>query len=142
MISNLSPNTACTLLTDGNLPCGEYKEASPGQWEASASYIALDDSAVPNNIAYYVDGSENQVSTVRLVLNVNATSAANIALDILFSLSSKLTKEVLAIDLPVEIEDAIKSNRSVNITTNGNNLNVEIKQFVKNNGYEVVYTIS
>ena len=58
------------------MPTKRWWEYQPGDYNAASNYHELGESTdlepLPNNIAYYLEGTENTVIKLKLVLNVNA----------------------------------------------------------------------
>lgn len=64
------PEHAKQFLTEEGLVVGDYSRSYDG-WHANSPYLPLGKRANDNNIAYYIEGDEWTVRSLRLVLNVN-----------------------------------------------------------------------
>lgn len=64
------PEEASAFLADEGLATQEYHRSYDG-WYANSRYLAVASGILDNNIAYYIEGDELAVRTLRLVLNVN-----------------------------------------------------------------------
>lgn len=64
------PEEASAFLADEDLATQEYHRSYDG-WYANSRYLTLGSGVLDNNIAYYVEGDELAVRTLRLVLNIN-----------------------------------------------------------------------
>lgn len=74
-----SPYVAKNFLGDLGLPTRDYHRSHEEEWYASSSMIEIGDGIFPNNIAYYVEGTETAVTTLKLKLNINTPGNADSA---------------------------------------------------------------
>ncbi len=65
-----SPYEAKDFLVDVGIVTGNYNKQY-GEWSASSSMITIGDGMLPDNIAYYVDGTEEAANQLKIKLNVN-----------------------------------------------------------------------
>jgi hypothetical protein len=79
-----------------------------GRWSA--------EHGLPNNLAYYVDGTAEQVRRRQLVLNVNRPLEAKDALTILVRYAGELTLKALGQPLPATAKEIIQRGRMDPIT--------------------------
>lgn len=72
-----APGLAKDFLKDTGFSTRDYHRSYDEEWFASSSMVEIGDGIIPNNIAYYLEGTEAAVTTLKLKLNVNeiATSA-------------------------------------------------------------------
>lgn len=83
------PEDATAFLADEALSTNEYRRFYDG-WYANAKPLELGSGPIPNNIAYYIEGDESAVRTLRLVLNVNNRDSEASAVASFNGMTSKL----------------------------------------------------
>ena len=75
-----SPYLAMQFLTDRSFDTGHYHHSFDDEWYASTPMREFGIGAVmPDNLAYYVEGSEHAASTLKLKLNINNPASAEAA---------------------------------------------------------------
>lgn len=102
------PEAAAAFLEDESLAAKEYHR-SYESWYASSKRLTLGSGTLGNNIAYYIEGDELAVRTLRLVLNINDPENDASALEAFTGRMSKLlsraaygnTGESRQIDIPI-----------------------------------------
>lgn len=72
-----SPHVAKDFLGDLGLPTRDYHRSHDAAWYASSSMLEIGDGTIPNTIAYYVEGTEIAVTTLKLKLNINEPGNAD-----------------------------------------------------------------
>ena len=65
-----SPYLAKEFLKEHNIVTGYYSNYSEDEWSASSPPFKLDDNISPNDISYYVEGTEKIANSLELVLSV------------------------------------------------------------------------
>ncbi|MFC3714508.1 hypothetical protein ACFOMD_18215 [Sphingoaurantiacus capsulatus] len=70
-----SPYAAKDFLEDAGLPTRYYHRSFEDEWFASSSYLEVGQGGLPNNLAYYVNGTEFAATELKLKLNVNQPSS-------------------------------------------------------------------
>lgn len=88
-VSGWLPNHAIAFLSDAGLTTNDYHRDHVG-WHAQSGYLELQDSVIPNNVSYYIDGDEFVVSKLKLVLNLNSPDAKDAAYERYFLIVSAL----------------------------------------------------
>ncbi|MBB4114382.1 hypothetical protein FHT80_003733 [Rhizobium sp. BK226] len=71
------PAIARDFLHDLGLPTRDYHRSCEAEWYASSSMLDIGDGNIPNNIAYYIEGTETAVTTLKLKLNINEPDNAD-----------------------------------------------------------------
>lgn len=104
------PNQACSYLNGTGIHTRGYKDLG-GQWGCSSPYFEMGGSPIPNNVAYYVSGTSNQATQLRLVLNVNSRAEETSARLSFFLYANALFKKALGIKLPKKLETAIEDGK-------------------------------
>lgn len=74
-----APYEAKNFLVETGLPTGDYDRAYEDQWFASSKPLEIGDAILPNNISYYVNGSDFAANELKLTLNVSTPSDADYA---------------------------------------------------------------
>ena len=134
------PEHAKKLLADEGLETGDYYRNYDG-WRASSPYLSLGSRVLDNNIAYYIEGDEWAVRSLRLVLNVNYPDDDTLAIDVFQRKVSKLISRAIYGDKG--------ENRTILLDVDGEpikvgRISVSLKKeewLNKDNGYELVLDI-
>lgn len=71
-----APGLAKDFLEGSGFPTRAYHRSYDEEWFASSSMVEMGDGSIPNNIAYYVEGTESAATTLKLKLNVNDIASA------------------------------------------------------------------
>lgn len=66
-----SPPIAILFLNDFGLSTNDYHRTSDHEWSASSAFIKVGSGIISNNIAYYINGNIDAVTTLKLKLNIN-----------------------------------------------------------------------
>lgn len=66
-----SPQLARLFLVAQNLTPGPYNPSFGTKWSASSPFLELGTAILPDNIAYYIMGTEHAATRLRIILNVN-----------------------------------------------------------------------
>lgn len=74
--SGWAPGLASDFLREAGLSTGDYHRAYDEEWFASSVMLEIGGEIIPNNVAYYIEGTEIVVTTLKLKLNVNDFSSA------------------------------------------------------------------
>ncbi len=98
------------LLTEG-LPTGYYSK-SIDEWFASSPMLEISGGMIPNNIAYYIEGTETIAKRLKIKLNVNDSSGSDAALQKFLSASATLVKKSLKKQISTAMQDAIVNTKS------------------------------
>ncbi len=72
-----SPYEAKTFLSNEGLETGYYNKLYDGEWFASSPMVEFGDGIIPDNIAYYVEGTEGVANTLKIKLNVNDANGSD-----------------------------------------------------------------
>lgn len=65
------PLAATRFLSAHGLPTRDYHRSFEEEWFASSSYLEVGGGVFPNNVAYYIDGTERAATQLKLKLNIN-----------------------------------------------------------------------
>lgn len=136
-VSGWSPFEARYFLKEFDVETGVYKNIYEDVWHASSPYLEVSEGILPNNIGYYIEGTEKEVKTLKLILNINDKddqSASHLKLN---EISSGLFLKALKMQLPAKLKEALlKSN---NYSTEYENYFVSVMKstWPNNNGYSL-----
>lgn len=107
-----SPYKAKDFLVNEGLSTGFYNRFTGEEWFASSSIQELSDGIVPDNIAYYIEGSEEVAKVLKLKVNVNDASRASQACEKLEAIAEVLSISSLKKPLSEEMKNAISGRNS------------------------------
>ena len=114
---SITPNNACDYLKSQNFVTEGYKSDGMGGYFCATPYKMLDGKS---NLAYYVDGTQNDVEKLSLVLNVyNGTNKVMLH-EQLANNAKVLAKQALNYDLTVDNINAIKNGINTNFKVTDN----------------------
>lgn len=101
-----SPHKAKYFLSKEGLETGYYNKLFE-EWCASSPMVGLGEGIMPDNIAYYIEGTENIASTLKIKLNINDSSRSNVSQKKLLEVSRVLCQASLNRELSDSIINAI-----------------------------------
>lgn len=105
-----SPNLARKFLVSEGIETGFYNPVDPmepSEWFSCSKLVEFGSGLFPNNIAYYLNGNDRAVNSLKLKLNVNDPEHADEAHSRLLSSADALAREALGIDLRDKLSQAI-----------------------------------
>ncbi|MFQ6345984.1 hypothetical protein EXW72_10245 [Pseudomonas sp. BCA14] len=133
-----SPSQACSLLSGSSLSGGTWRDLEDGTWGCSSDYLDIGSgNPLPNNLAYYVEGSVVSPTQVYLVLNYFKPKSKDAATKALVSASSVLSQKALGAKLPVVITKAIMSGQPATSEAGSGVINVLRDDWPNGKGYEI-----
>lgn len=149
-----TPSVACSLLDENGLPTRGWKsltmktKAAREEWNPKDYSCSSPDTPLANNIpmldgfiAYYVDGSEDTVRQLRLVLSIHDPRAVEVGSLSLAVISHALTLRSLERSLPLEIITALRKAEPGQWTIGLNQIEVQRENYVKGWGYDLKFLI-
>jgi len=125
-----SPYQSKDFLCSEGIETGHYHPIdpiSPNEWFCCSTLIELGQGLLPNNIAYYLNGDESAVQSLKLKLNVNEPQFAEVAHAKLLSSADTLVNKALGIDLHEELSRAITSGKDASL--DGPDFKISITRF-------------
>jgi hypothetical protein len=143
-LKDRSPDAACNYLSEyPQFKTSGYKTLlTDSDYGCISQMYKLDNSfPVPNNIAYYVDGTSSTVTSLRLVLNVNNKANAVSAHEALQRYSEALIRHSLNSSLPKTIKESIKEGHSAQVDVKGATVEVTRDDWPTGKGYELHFNI-
>lgn len=133
-----SPSQACALLTGAGLAGRAWKAQGPDDYGCSSGYREIANaSPLPNNLAYFVEGSAAASTQVSLVLNCNQPAASAAAAKVLLSASSILAQQALGAELPRHIITAIEKGEPAVASAGSGSIEVRRDNWPMGTGYEI-----
>jgi hypothetical protein len=94
-----SPYLAMQFITDLGLETGYYHHSFDDDWFASSPMREFGGSAVcPNNLAYYIDGSEHAATALKIKLNINDPGDRGEAEDMFIVHAMHLLEQAVSFD--------------------------------------------
>lgn len=109
-----SPNQARNFLLSEGIETGFYNPIDPmepSEWFSCSKLVEIGSGLFPNNIAYYLNGNERAVASLKLKLNINDPGHADEAHAKLLSSADTLVREALGLDLRDMLSQAIVSGQ-------------------------------
>ncbi|MCE7517549.1 hypothetical protein LZG37_05345 [Halomonas titanicae] len=100
-----SPYKAKEFLVNEGMSTGFYNKSFEEEWLASSPMEEFSDGIIPDNIAYYVEGSEDVAKVLKLKVNVNDASRTHQACEKLEAMAEALS--ISSLNLP--LSDGMKS---------------------------------
>lgn len=140
------PETACALLDDleGMKTRGYKNYEGSDAYGCSSPYKELGPGTVfsiSNNLAYYVTGHQHTAKELKLVLNVNSQSTAQLGHQALAYASLELTKRALNAELLDEVVAALLAGQPGKWKAGKSRIEVIREDWPTGKGYEVKFII-
>lgn len=107
-----SPYKAKEFLVNEGLSTGFYNKSFEEEWLASSPMEEFSDGIIPDNIAYYVEGSEDVAKVLKLKVNVNDASRTHQACEKLEAMAEALSISSLNLPLSNGMKSAISGCNS------------------------------
>lgn len=102
-----SPYKAKEFLVNEGLSTGFYNRSFEEEWFASSPMKEFSDGIIPDNITYYVEGSEDVAKILKLKVNVNDASRTDKACEKLEAVAEALSMSSLSLPLSEKMKSAI-----------------------------------
>lgn len=107
-----SPYKAKEFLVNEGMSTGFYNKSFEEEWLASSPMEEFSDGIIPDNIAYYVEGSEDVAKVLKLKVNVNDASRTHQACEKLEAMAEALSISSLSLPLSDGMKSAISGCNS------------------------------
>ncbi|MBV1914179.1 MAG: hypothetical protein KUG72_02265 [Pseudomonadales bacterium] len=139
-----SPYKAKNFLSSEGFDTGFYKRSFEEEWFASSSMIEFGEGILPDNIAYYVEGAEEVVNTLKLKVNVNDAVRSEMAQRKLIDLAEVLSLSSLKQGLSEEMKKAILQGEQYSEQYGNKKITLAVENWVDHrlNGYDLKFVIS
>lgn len=99
-----SPYKAKEFLVNEGLSTEFYNRSFEEEWFASSPMKEFNDGIIPDNIAYYIEGSEDVAKVLKLIVNVNDASRTQLACEKLEAIAEALSISSLELSLSDEMK--------------------------------------
>ena len=142
-----NPEQACHFMDSFNLSTSSYRPMYEGadSYLCNSPYLDLgnEDDAVnsPNNLSYYVRGSNDTAYRLRILLNVNREDEEMAARIMLAEKAVQLTRLALQIDAPPKAVAALGAGKRYKGKRKGYTIEVMRDNWKNGNGYSLEYII-
>jgi hypothetical protein len=139
-----SPYEAKDFLSSEGLDMGFYNRLFEEEWFASSPMIELGDGIIPDNIAYYVEGTEEVANTLKLKVNVNDAARSEMAQENLIELAEALSLSSLNQGLSEQMKKAIVQGGQYSEKCGNKTITLAIEKWPGHrfNGYDLKFVIS
>jgi hypothetical protein len=143
------PLVVCGYLKDLGLQTGKYRNAYADDYGAGSPYKEIgdptDDPSLRNNIAYYVEGRRQAVTSLTLMLNVNRAKEAGPAIEEFRRASLYLVlravKPVPSTNELSEIEKSVTEGRLAEWKLSGTTAKLSRRDWPTGKGYDLSLTL-
>lgn len=139
-----SPYQAKDFLVNEGLNTGFYNRLFEEEWSASSPMDEFSDGIIPDNIAYYVEGSEEVANVLKLKVNVNDDARSNQACKKLEETAEALSIYSLNQPLSEEMKNAISCSKPYSEKCDGKTISLVVEHWPNHrfNGYDLKFLIS
>nr|WP_283106074.1 hypothetical protein [Shewanella glacialipiscicola] len=139
-----SPYKAKEFLVNEGLNTGFYNRSFEEDWFASSPMKEFSNGIIPDNIAYYVEGSEDVAKALKLKVNVNDASRAHQACEKLEAMAEALSMSSLRLPLSDEMKSAISGCNSYSEKVEDKTIALVVEHWPnhKFNGFDLKLLIS
>jgi hypothetical protein len=139
-----SPYEAKDFLVNEGLSTGFYNKLYEEEWSASSPMEEFSDGIIPDNIAYYVEGSEEVANVLQLKINVNDAARSQQACEKLGEIAEILNIYSLNLPLSEEIKSAISCCEPYSERYDGKTISLAVEHWPNHrfNGHDIKFLIS
>lgn len=139
-----SPYKAKEFLSSLGVETGFYNRLYEEEWSASSSMIEFGDGIISDNIAYYIEGTEDVASDLKIKVNVNDAAGSGVARKKLLELAETLSMSSLARNLSDRMVNAILCGKQYSEKFENKTITLVIEKWPGHrfNGYEIKFIIS
>lgn len=139
-----SPYKAKSFLSKEGIETGFYNWLFEEEWSASSPLIEIGDGIIPDNIAYYVEGTEEVANTLKIKINVNDSARSKMAQIKLIELAKALSLLSLKQGLSEQMKNAILQGKQYSEKCGNKNITLAIEKWAghKFNGYDLKFVIT
>ena len=139
---NPNPSDACNFMSAMGMNTGSNRDPDGFWYFCSSTYKELGTSfPMKNNSAYYAEGSEQKVTKLKLLLNVNSKQEAKQAHTELKNSADALLRKALNAPLPQEAKKAILAGSSGNWKIGNAKVSVIRADWPTGKGYEIKFIV-
>ncbi|MBB6057164.1 hypothetical protein [Tolumonas osonensis] len=137
-----SPYKAKDFLIDSGITTGFYNK-SFDCWHASSTLITYTDDIMPDNIAYYVEGTDTTAKELKIKINVNNNNRSDLAMEKLNYLANMLSIKSLNRPISSSIENAILNMKNNSELIGNKRISLEFNSWLNHpqNGFDIRFII-
>ena len=142
-IEGWSPYKAKDYLKNEGIETGFYEKIIDG-WNACSPMLELGEGIISNNIAYYVEGSENIAKTLKIVLNINNSKRSTLSENRFLNICDTLSRSSLNRELSDSMKSAILNGKEYSELHDNKRVSVHKNKWSmhKFGGYDIKFIIS
>jgi hypothetical protein len=139
-----SPYKAKNFLLSKGVNTGFYNRLFEDEWFASSPMEEFSDGIIPDNIAYYVEGSEEVANILKLKVNVNDAARSQQAREKLEEMAEALSIASLNQSLSEEMKNAISQCEPYSEKCENKTFSLVVEKWPNHsfNGYALKFLIS
>ena len=139
-----SPYKAKDFLVNEGLNTGFYNRLFEDEWSASSPMEEISDGIIPDNIAYYLEGSEEVANVLKLKVNVNDAARSQQACSKLQEMAEALSIYSLNRPLSKKMKNAILCSQTYCENCDGKTISLVVGHWPNHrfNGYDLKFLIS
>ena len=139
-----NPYNAKSFLSNEELDTGFYDRLFAEEWSASSPMIEFGEGIIPDNIAYYVEGTEDVANTLKIKVNVNDSARCEMAQGRLIEIAEALSLSSLKQGLSEQMEKAILEGKQYSEKCENKKITLAVEKWAGHrfNGYDLKFVIS
>ncbi|MDP4534699.1 hypothetical protein Q3O60_00630 [Alkalimonas collagenimarina] len=139
-----SPYEAKEFLSKEGLGTGFYDRVFEEEWCASSPMVDFGDGIIPANIAFYVEGSKEVASSLKIMVNVNDATGSQIAREKLLELANALSHSSFNQYLSDKMKNAILEGRPISEECENKTISLTMNLWPGHrfNGYDINFIVS
>ena len=139
-----SPYKAKNFLSSEGLDTGFYSRRHQEEWAASSPMIEFGDGIIPDNMAYYVLGTQDVSNTLKIKVNVNNSARSDMAKVRLMELAEILSLSSLKQGLSTKMKKSILQGHQHSESRGNKIISLTVENWTnhKFNGYDLKFVIS
>ena len=138
-----SPYLAGNFLSSMGLETGDYFQdiLDPDQWHSNSAYMDVGGGAIPNDMAYYIDGNEQCATRLKLVANVNDLGSARSLKVHFLKAIEELNAKALGGSVPSELLAAIRDEVPISVQIAGKRADFVKESWPSQRGHELRFCL-
>lgn len=132
------PAIACGFLRDAGITTRKWFSDNGNDYWCASDYKSIGNAfPLPNNLAYYVEGSESSVKLIKIVININNPLSPKTAHAALLAAAQELQLKLFDSELPGSYADAITRGNQISGKIDGTDIEVQRSNWPSGNGYDI-----
>lgn len=138
-----SPYLAGNFLLSMELGTRDYYNdgLDPVKWHSNSTYFDVGEGAMPNSIAYYIEGNERCATKLKLVANVNDLGSAQTLKVHFLKAIEQLNAKALGCSVPSEMLAAIKDEVPISVNVAGKRATFVKELWPGQRGYDLRFCL-